>query len=165
MEPYRPIVEASATVRFETEPGKQAQVDWADFGHITADGKRQRLYCFIMVLAYSRVLYLEFTTSTDTGTFLRCHLNAFRFFGGLPREILYDNLKSVVLHRDENGRPVFNQRFMDFAEQFGFRPIPCRPYRARTKGKVERPVGYIRSSFFQGLEIHSLADLNRQAER
>ncbi len=147
MEPYRPLVQGVATVRFETEPGKQAQVDWADFGHIVTGGVRRRLYCFIMVLAYSRAMYLEFTTSTNRGTFLRCHINAFRFFNGVPQEILYDNLKSVVLQRDDTGRPEFNPRFLDFASHYGFTPRACKPYRARTKGKVERPLAYVRSSF------------------
>lgn len=163
MEPYRPLVQAVATVRFETQPGHQAQVDWGDFGYITVNGKREHLYCFIMVLAYSRALYLEFTTSTDTGTFLRCHINAFRFFGGVTEEILYDNLRSVVKGRDETGRPIFNPRFEDFAGYYGFRPRACLPYQPRTKGKVERPVGYIRSNFFQGREVSDLADLNHQA--
>jgi hypothetical protein len=85
MQPLRPLAEAKASVRFETEPGHQAQVDWADFGHIEVNGVLHRLYCFVMVLAYSRALYLEFTTSTDIGTFIRCHINALRFFGGMSR--------------------------------------------------------------------------------
>lgn len=163
MAPYRPMAQSQVAVRFETEPGKQAQVDWADFGTIEQDGKQVKLYLFIMVLAYSRMLYLEFVTSTDMGTFLRCHMNAFRFFGGVPREILYDNLKSVVKERDEHGRPVFNARFLDFASQYGFRARACRPYHAWTKGKVERPVRYIRQNFWQGTSFVSLADLNSQA--
>lgn len=163
MAPYRPMVETSATVRFETEPGKQAQVDWAEFGSIQVGGKQFKLYAFIMVLAYSRALYLEFTTSTDQGTFLRCHINAFRFFGGVTKEILYDNLKSVVKERDDAGRPVFNSRFEDFAAFYGFRPRACLPYHAWTKGKVERPVRYIRQNFWQGISFASLEDLNSQA--
>lgn len=163
MSPYRPMAGTSATVRFETEPGQQAQVDWADFGTIQIGAKQFRLYAFIMVLAYSRAMYLEFTTSTDTGTFLRCHINAFRFFGGVPKEILYDNLKSVVKERDEAGRPVFNARFEDFAQFYGFSPRACLPYHAWTKGKVERPVRYIRQNFWQGIKFNSLEDLNNQA--
>lgn len=162
MAPYRPMAQSVATVRFETEPGKQAQVDWADFGSIQIGGRVVKLYAFIMVLAYSRAVYVEFTTSTDMGTFLRCHINAFRFFGGVTKEILYDNLKSVVKERDAEGRPAFNDRFMDFARFYGFRPRPCLPYHAWTKGKVERPVRYIRENFWQGIEFSSLEDLNRQ---
>lgn len=163
MAPYRPMAQSTVTVRFETEPGKQAQVDWADFGSFQIGGQTFKLYAFIMVLAYSRALYVEFTTSTDMGTFLRCHINAFRFFGGVPREIVYDNLKSVVKERDDQGRPVFNSRFMDFAGFYGFRPKPCLPYHAWTKGKVERPVRYIRENFWQGLEWSSVENLNHQA--
>lgn len=163
MAPYRPMAQSVATVRFETEPGQQAQVDWADFGSVQVGGQVAKLYAFIMVLAYSRAMYLEFTTSMDMGTFLRCHINAFRFFGGVTKEILYDNLKSVVKERDAAGRPVFNERFMDFAQFYGFRPWPCKPYHAWTKGKVERPVGYIRQNFWQGIEFSSVEDLNAQA--
>lgn len=162
MEPYRPMTQSQVVVRFETEPGKQAQVDWADFGTIQEGGKVVRLYLFIMVLAYSRMLYLEFVTSTDMGTFLRCHMNAFRFFGGVPREILYDNLKSVVKERDEQGKPIFNARFLDFASLYGFRPRACLPYHAWTKGKVERPIRYVRQNFWQGITFVSVPDLNRQ---
>lgn len=163
MAPYRPMAKVTATVRFETPPGKQAQVDWADFGYIEVNGQRRRLYCFIMVLCYSRALYLEFVTATDMNTFLRCHVNAFKFFGGVPHEVLYDNVKTVVKERDANSRPVFNERFLDFSSYYGFRPRLCLPYHAWTKGKVERPVRYIRQNFWQGIEFRSLEDLNRQA--
>lgn len=163
MAPYRPMAKAVATVRFETAPGKQAQVDWADFGYIEVNGQRLKLYCFIMVLGYSRAIYLEFVTATDMKTFLRCHINAFKFFGGVPHEILYDNVKTVVKDRDDDNRPVFNERFLDFSNYYGFRPRLCLPYHAWTKGKVERPVRYIRQNFWQGIEFRSLEDLNRQA--
>lgn len=163
MAPFRPIAQSLATVRYETDPGKQAQVDWADFGQIQVGDKILKLYAFMMVLGYSRTLYVEFVTSTDMGTFLRCHINAFRFFGGVTKEILYDNLKSVVKERDAAGRPVFNDRFMDFAEFYGFRPRPCLPYHAWTKGKVERPVRYVRENFWQGISFTSVEDLNHQA--
>lgn len=162
MSPLRPMVNAPATVRFETEPGRQAQVDWAEFGKVEVEGEVRTLYAFIMVLAYSRMLYVEFTTSTEMATFLRCHINAFRFFQGVPKEILYDNLKSVVKDRDENGRPRFNERFLDFAAYYGFQPRACLPYHAWTKGKVERPVRYLRENFFQGTSFSSVPDLNRQ---
>jgi transposase len=158
MSPLRPMVDSPATVRFETEPGRQAQVDWAEFGKVEVDGEVRTLYAFIMVLAYSRMLYVEFTTSTEMATFLRCHINAFRFFGGVPKEILYDNLKSVVKDRDENGRPRFNERFLDFAAYYGFQPRACLPYHAWTKGKVERPVRYLRENFFQGTSFNSVPD-------
>lgn len=164
MAPLRPMVNAPATVRFETEPGRQAQVDWAEFGKVEVDGEARTLYAFIMVLAYSRMLYVEFTTSTEMATFLRCHINAFRFFQGVPKEILYDNLKSVVKDRGEDGRPRFNERFQDFAGYYGFQTRACLPYHAWTKGKVERPVRYLRENFFQGTSFSSVSDLNHQAQ-
>jgi transposase len=164
MAPLRPMVDSPATVRFETEPGRQAQVDWAEFGKIEVDGEVRTLYAFLMVLAYSRMLYVEFTTSTEMATFLRCHINAFRFFQGVPKEILYDNLKSVVKDRDENGRPRFNERFQDFAAYYGFQARACLPYHAWTKGKVERPVRYLRENFFQGIGFSSVSDLNCQSQ-
>ena len=104
MQPYRPVLAGRTTIRYETEPGHQAQVDWAHFGHlIDSEGIRKPLYCFVMVLSYSRMLYLEFTTSQDAATLLRCHLNAFDFFSGIPTEILYDNAKTIVTGRDSSG--------------------------------------------------------------
>lgn len=165
MQPYRPVLQGRATIRYETEPGHQAQVDWAHFGRvIDQEGTAKPLYCFVMVLSYSRMLYLEFTTAQDAATLLRCHLNAFDFFGGIPREILYDNAKTIVTGRDAAGNVVWNERFLDFSVHFGFKPRVCPPYRARTKGKVERPIRYIRENFFPGRTFTSLEDLNTQAE-
>jgi transposase len=93
VQPYRQPRTQQATIRFETEPGEQAQVDWGCFGFIEHQGRRQRLYCFIMTLGYSRAMYIEFVTSSDEAVFLRCHIHAFRYLGGLPREILHDNQK------------------------------------------------------------------------
>lgn len=154
---------AQATVRFETEPGQQAQVDWGHFGYVAWAGKRERLYGFIMTLGWSRTMYLEFTTSLDTGWFLRCHQHAFEYFGGGPREVLHDNLKSAVLERDADGNIHWNPRYLDFALAHGFRPRACQPYRAQTKGKVERGVRYVRVNFWPGLQVSGLADLNQQA--
>ncbi len=166
MQPYRPVLTAQATIRYETGPGEQAQVDWAHFGYIIdLDGAHRPLYCFVMVLSYSRMLYLEFTTSQDVATLLKCHINAFEFFGGIPKEILYDNTKTVTLGRDDNGHIIWNERFLDFSVHFNFTPRLCRPYRARTKGKVERPIRYIRENFFPGRKFNSLEDLNFQAHK
>lgn len=138
-----------ATERFETGPGKQAQVDWAEFGRIwVPDEERwRRLYVFLFTLCYSRAQYLEFTLSCDMEHFLNCHLGAFGALG-IPEEDLYDNLKVGILGRRSDGTPILPARFHDFALYYGFTPRFCRPYRARTKGKIERGVGYVRQNFW-----------------
>jgi len=155
-----------ATVRFETMPGLQGQVDWAFFEDhlVREEGRMRKLYCFLMVLGYSRMRYIEFVTDMSTSTLIRCHQNAFRYFGGYPQEILYDNMKQVVVKRllkQENS--TLNSQFEDFAGFYGFKPVLCRPYRGQTKGKVERTVQYVRRDFMVGIQYSSLADLNGQA--
>jgi transposase len=161
--PLREARLAQATVRFETEPGQQAQVDWGHFGTIQHQGRQMRLYAFIMTLGWSRAMYLEFTTSADEATWLRCHLNAFRYFGGVPREILHDNLKTAVLSRDGTDAIHWNPRYLDLADRYGFTPRPCKPYRAQTKGKVESGIKYVRGNFWVGLCYQDLVDLNAQS--
>jgi transposase len=163
VQPYRPQRQSIATVRFETEPGEQAQVDWAYFGYIVHQGKRRRLYAFVMTLGWSRAMYIEFTVSTDMATWLRCHVHAFEYFGGVPGVILHDNLKTAVVERTGKGEVHWQARYLDFAEYYGFTPRACQPYRAQTKGKVESGVAYVRGNFWLGLEYVDLADLNRQA--
>jgi transposase len=138
-----------ASERFETGPGKQAQVDWAEFGRIwdEGEGRWRKLYAFVFTLGYSRAQYVEFTTGLDMEHFLTCHQAAFTALG-VPAEVLYDNLKTAILGRREDGSPIFPGRFLDFALYYGFTPKFCRPYRARTKGKVERAVGYLRQNFW-----------------
>ncbi len=159
-------LEEKATVRFETMPGLQGQVDWAFFeDHIVLEaGKPKKLYCFLMILGYSRMRYIEFVTDMSTNTLIRCHQNAFRYFNGYPEEILYDNMKQVVvkrLLRQEDS--TLNRQFEDFAGFYGFKPILCRPYRGQTKGKVERTVAFVRDNFMTGIKYSSLDDLNGQA--
>ena len=128
-----------ATVRFETMPGKQGQMDWGFFeDHLVyEDGKWKKLYCFLMILGYSRMRYIEFVTDMSTNTLIRCHQNAFRYFGGYPEEILYDNMKQVVIKRLlKQEDSTLNRQFEDFAGFYGFKPILCRPYRGQTKGNV-----------------------------
>lgn len=161
--PFRPVIEAQVTVRFETEPGHQAQVDWGHFGYIVEDGIRKPLYGFVMILSYSRMIYLEFTTRQDLAALLKCHINAFHFFGGIPKEILYDNMKTVTTGRDDRGYPLFQPGFLDFANYYGFIPKVCRPYRPRTKGKVERAIRYVKENFYAGIGFSSLEDLNVKA--
>jgi transposase len=162
LQPFRQPKTAVATVRFETAPGEQAQVDWAHFGFIIIAGRRLPLYAFVMTLGWSRAMYVEFTTSADEGWFLRCHLHAFHYFGGIPDEVLHDNLKTAVLRRDADGTIHWHPRYLDFAHYYGFTPHACQPYRAQTKGKVESGIRYLRSSFWPGLRYTSLADLNQQ---
>lgn len=155
-----------ATVRFETMPGLQGQVDWGFFENykVLENGESRKLYCFLMVLGYSRMRYIEFVTDMSTTTLIKCHINAFRYFDGYPEEILYDNMKQVVVKRMlKQSESELNKQFEDFAGFYGFKPILCRPYRGQTKGKVERTVRYVRENFMLGIRYHSLADLNSQA--
>jgi transposase len=159
----RPPKPQPAFVRFETEPGQQGQVDWSPFGRINHLGQSRKLSCFALILGYSRVLYAEFTVSEDLTTLVQCHLNAFRYAGGIPRELLYDQMKTVILSWSPD-HIEWNPQFADFAKTFGFDPRVCRPRRAQTKGKIERPFGYIADSFFAGLDIEHLTldELNAQ---
>lgn len=159
----RPPKPQPAFVRFETEPGQQGQVDWSPFGRINHLGQSRKLSCFALVLGYSRVLYAEFTLAEDLATLVQCHLNAFRYVGGVPRELLYDHMKTVVLSWSPT-HIEWNPQFADFAKTLGFDPRLCRPRRAQTKGKIERPFGYLSDSFFAGLDIEHLTldELNAQ---
>ncbi len=143
------IRQREATERFETGPGKQAQVDWAQFGRIWDSQQEcwRKLYVFIFTLGYSRALYVEFTTSCDMEHFLSCHLGAFTILG-IPQQSLYDNLKTAILGHHPDGTPISPGRFLDFSLYYGFTPKFCQPYRARTKGKVERGIGYLRQNFW-----------------
>lgn len=147
------------TVRFETPPGQQAQVDWGHVGHLLdTQGRARPVYVFTCVLSYSRMLYVRFTTSMNLETLIDCHQHAFDFLGGWPRQILYDNMKQV---RSGPGR--WNAAFLDFANHHGFTPKTHRPYRPRTKGKVERAVEYVKNSFVLGRQFADLEELNAQA--
>lgn len=153
-----------ATVRFETEPGEQAQVDFGRYRYRTPQGLVRWVWAFVMVLGWSRAMYVECVERADVATFIRCHLNAFARLGGIPRRCLDDNAKLVVLHRDEAGQPVWNERFLDFALRLGFAVRLCRPYRPRTTGKVERGIGYVERNFWPGARFVDLADLTRQVQ-
>jgi transposase len=158
--PYR-IRRREPVVRFETPPGRQAQVDWAHLGVHEIGGVPVHLYLFVMVLGFSRALFAEVTTSMNMDPFLAAHSRAFACFGGVPEELLYDNAKTVVLSRGPAG-PVFHPALLDFAGRHGFSPKVCRPYRAQTKGKVERSIGYVRDRFFVGRTFADLSDLEGQ---
>lgn len=158
--PYRQKRRESV-VRFETPPGRQAQVDWAHLGRHELSGVVTPLYLFVMVLGYSRAIYAEVVTRTDVEVFLALHVHAFRFFGGMPEEILYDNQKQAVLARSADG-VRFHPALLAFAGHYSFKPRACRPYRAKTKGKVERAIGYLKDRFFCGRTFQDLADMNTQ---
>jgi transposase len=157
----RPRPPEEPVVRFETEPGEQAQVDFAHFR--MPWGRR---YALLVVLGYSRLLWLRFYPRQDMRTLIRGLEAAFGFFGGVPREILFDQMRSVITRDDrlQGGRLIENAEFLRFSAHWGFRPRACRPYRAKTKGKVERPIRYVRRSLVYGREFAGDADLNAQAE-
>ena len=161
---FRPKQGVPATLRYETKPGVQAQVDWSEFGKVDIDSKMQKLYCFNMILGFSRMRYIEFTLSIDVYSLIKCHVNAFRYFGGYTKEILYDNMKQVVITRAlKSTDSEWNTKFEDFFKQYGFIPRLCRPYRPQTKGKIENTVGYVRRDFFLGGSFSSVSDINVQA--
>jgi transposase len=158
----RPAPAPEPLVRFETEPGHQAQVDFAEFTFPW--GKR---YALLLVLGYSRLLWLRFYPKQDMRTLFSGLEEAFASFGGVPREILFDQMASVITRdlRDQGGKLIENAEFLRFAAHWGFRVRACRPYRAKTKGKVERPIRYLRESFVYARDFVSDEDLNEQARR
>ena len=152
------------TERFETLPGQQAQIDWGECGTLDVGGERKTLYVFVMVLGYSRMMYARFTTSSKLPLLLNCLVRAFEALG-IPKEILVDNMKQAVDQHDVvTGTVRWNKTFLDFADHHGFLPAASPPYWPRVKGKVERGVGYIKTSFLEGRSFEDLQDLNRQLE-
>ena len=149
-----------AYMRFETEPGYQAQVDFAEFQIIRADGSVEKRFLFSMILGYSRKIYAELIRHCDLPTFLDCHIRAFDHFGGVPSEILYDRMKNVYIGRLA-GRPKFNDALVGFALHYGFIPRVAPSYAAWVKGKVERPYTFIREGFWRGYGYLCLDAANR----
>ncbi len=149
----------AAYVRFETMPGQQAQVDFADFKIKSADGKDITIYCFIMVLGYSRHMYVELIDKCIMTNFLACHQHAFGFFGGIPAEILYDNMKNVVIKRMLH-KIQWNKEFESFAMHYGFKPLLTPTYSPWAKGKVERPIQYVRERFWRGYNYANFTQAN-----
>lgn len=149
-------------LRLRTLPGEEAQVDWAQFGRVRVGRAERRLCAFVMVLSYSRRLFLRFCFGDSTTDFLRGHEAALAHFGGCPRRILYDNLKSAVL--DRRGDAIrFNPDLIAFCARYRFEPRPVAPYRGNEKGRVERAIRYARSAFYDGLSWSTLAELNAKA--
>lgn len=153
-------------VRFETPAGVQAQVDFARFVVDFTDdpGPGRIVWLFSLVLGHSRFIFARYVLHQDLQTLLRCHLQAFVALGGVPLEILYDRMKTAITGEDDQGHIVYNRSLLALAAHYRFQPRACRPYRAKTKGKVERPFRYIREDFFLGRSFRSLEDLNAQLD-
>ena len=141
----KPKAKEQIIVRFETAPGEQMQVDFANFNFLGF-----KFYAFVALLCYSRMLYIEFVRDQQIETVLSSHERTFDYFGGIPRSILYDNMKTVVIQRNAYGKGhhKLNQKFFDFAKHYNFIPKLCKPYNPQTKGKVERAISYLRNNFY-----------------
>ena len=159
--PLRPAKAGRRPVqRYETKPGEQLQFDWAEFPY-EADGANHKLFGFTAILSYSRMRFVTFVKRCDTPTLIRCLMAACEYFGGLPRTMLTDRMKSVLL--DMDGRtPIWNPRFADFMAAIGVAPRVCKPYTPQTKGKVERSISVVKQSFWPGVRFTDLDDLNGQ---
>ena len=157
----RPRPEPAPVVRFETPPGHQAQVDFADVQFPW--GKR---FALLVVLGYSRLLWLRFYPRQTMAVVMEGLERAFAAFGGVPRELLFDQMKTVITadRRPDGGKLLENAEFLRFAAHWGFRIRACRPYRAQTKGKVERPIAYVRGNLIYGRDVLGDADLAAQAD-
>ena len=153
-----------AYLRVEPAPGERFDVDWGHFGALAYNGATRKLYAFCLIEGHSRKMYLEFTHSQSFETFVRCHLHAFRKFGGVARELWYDNLATAVAEHEGN-LVRFHPRFLAFAREFGFLPRACHVAAAWEKGKVERAIGYVRQNFWPLRSFTDLADVNAQARR
>jgi transposase len=164
VQPKRVLRSGRATVRFETEPGKQLQSDWGEV-FVEIAGIRRKVYFIVNELGYSRRFHFWGTESADAEHTYEGLLRSFEYLGGVPAEVLVDNQKSAVLQASNSGSPKFNERFVDLAKHYGFTPRACRPYRARTKGKDERMVGYVKQNFFvRYRSFESWAHMNQLAE-
>ena len=149
--------EAFLTLAFA--PGEAAQVDWGEFGTIAVGNTRRRLSFFVMVLAWSRQIYVEFTLSQTMEQFLAAHINAFNALG-VPSKVMVDNLRCAVLRHDRGEPAQFNPRYLDFARHYGFEIVACAPAKGNEKGRVERGVGYVKGNFLSGLALPDFAALN-----
>jgi transposase len=159
---YRPRPAAEAFLRLRTLPGEQAQVDWGHFGSLQVGRAQRPLYGFVVVLSYARQIFLRFSLSAAMPSFVRGHVEAFAFFGGAPRVLLYDNLKSAVLERV--GDVIrFHPTLLELAGHYRFQPRPVAPARGNEKGRVERAIQYIRHAFFAARSFADVDDLNAQA--
>jgi len=145
--------------RYETQPGEQMQFDWAEL-HYEHEGKEHKLYGFTAILSYSRMRYVTFVKRCDTTTMIRCMMNTFEYFDGLPKAALTDRMKSVFLQMDGT-TPKWNPLYSDFMASIGVAPRVCKPYKPQTKGKVERSVSLVKHSFWPGIRFTDLDDRER----
>jgi len=153
-------VRKPAFLMLEFAPGECAQVDWGNFGSIAVGSTRRRLSFFVMVLCYSRLLYVEFTLSEGMEQFLSCHRHAFEFFGGSTGKVMIDNLKVGVLRHPAGQKALFHPRYLDLAAHYGFQPVACNVRKGNEKGRVENGVGYVKKNFLGGLDLPSFAAVN-----
>jgi transposase len=156
---------AYAVMRYETVPGQQAQVDWAECGHVWENGIRKKRYCFVMKLGFSRRSYMEFTTSMQQPILFACMKRAFAYFGGIPLEILFDNMKTAFIFDHQKGQWVAHSKMLAFAAHYGFAPKRCRVRRPHTKGKVEREIRFLKSSFFPTLRLEGIDVATQSGEK
>jgi transposase len=154
-----------AVIRFETEPGYQAQVDWKVLGKHLVDGRWQKLYAFVMVFGYSRKPFVIHTASMDMATFLMCHVLSFTYFGGVPEEVLYDNMKTAFIYQAAEEKWQVNKHLLSLARHYGFTPRRCQVRRPQTKGKVERFIHFYDNNFWveKKQQPVSLDELNEAA--
>lgn len=141
-------------------PGQCAQVDFGEWGSVRVGNTRRKLSFFVMVLCWSRQLFVEFTLGQSLEWWLYCHRAAFEYFGCVPREIMHDNPKVAVLEHPYGGPTIFNPAYLDLAGHYGFQPKACAPRKGNQKGRVENGVGYVKKNFLCGLEITDFAPLN-----
>jgi len=156
-------VRKPAYLMLEFAPGECAQVDWGSFGSVAVGSTRRRLSFFVMVLCYSRLMYVEFTLSEGMEQFLSCHRHALEFFGGATAKVMIDNLKVGVLRHPFGQPALFHPRYLDLAAHYGFEPVACNVRKANEKGRVENGVGYVKKNFLSGLDIPSFAPVNPAA--
>jgi transposase len=160
--PLRPSAAArQPVIRYETKPGEQLQFDWGEFVY-EQEGKTRKVFGFTAVLSSSRMRFVRFVKRTDAATLIRCLVAAFEAFGGLPRAVLTDRMKTVLLDM-ETGTPHWHPRFQELVEALGISPRVCKAYTPQTKGKVERSVGVVKQEFWPGVVFSDLDDLNGQA--
>jgi transposase len=157
-------VRREAFLKLSFAPGECAQVDWGEYGSVQVGSTRRRLSFFVMVLCYSRLMYVEFTVSQTMEHFLACHEHAFAAIQGVPARLMIDNLKSAVLQRLAGQAPVFNARYLDFARHWGFDIAPCNVAKGNEKGRVENGVGYIKKNFLNGLDLPDFSAVNPAAQ-
>ena len=158
-------VRKPAFLMLEFAPGECAQVDWGSFGSLAVGSTRRRLSFFVMVLCYSRMMFVEFTLSEGMEQFLSCHRHALEFFGASPSKVMIDNLKTGVFEHLRGEPARFHPRYLDFAAHYGFSPVACQVARGNEKGRVENGVGYVKKNFLNGLDLPAFAAVNPAARQ